>query len=140
MIAYLDTSVVLRHVLEGDKSIQQALMHENLVTSELLWLECCRVLERHRLIGNIDDQNLVLARQRCRKVYDGLGRIHVTSSVLARAAQSFPTVLGTLDAIHLASAIIWTQKKEQELIVYSFDKQLNTCALALGFEAPLHSL
>src|SRR5678815_3702734 len=41
--------------------------------------------------------------------------------VLARASQPLPTPLGTLDAIHLASALLWQEKERKELVMATHD-------------------
>ena len=50
--------------------------------------------------------------------------------VLERAAQPMPTELGTLDAIHLATALLWKEMMEVNLVMATHDE-----ALALGAEA-----
>lgn len=53
--------------------------------------------------------------------------------MLNRAAGPFPTVIGTLDAIHLASALLWREAEPgPELRVLTFDRQLELCAGTLG--------
>jgi hypothetical protein len=81
--AYLDSSVVLRHILEGDVSLRHVREFPSVASSELLWLECRRVLERHRLTGALNDETLTLARERLTAVYRGIG-ILTLSSIPAR--------------------------------------------------------
>jgi predicted nucleic acid-binding protein len=56
--------------------------------------------------------------------------VEVDSVVLDRAAQPMPTELGTLDAIHLATAILWKDVTHADLIMATHDT-----ALALGARA-----
>ncbi|MCX7037611.1 MAG: hypothetical protein NT005_00455, partial [Spirochaetes bacterium] len=54
-------------------------------------------------------------------------------AVKRRAAGPFPTVIGTLDAIHLASAILWEEAEpNSDFSLLTYDKQLALCARALG--------
>jgi hypothetical protein len=57
----------------------------------------------------------------------------MTAEVKKRAAESFPTVIGTLDALHLSTALAWRDMDLPEGIVLStYDLQMATCARALG--------
>ena len=42
--------------------------------------------------------------------------------------------LKTLDAIHLASAILWQQQEEVDILFLTHDEQLAKGALAMGFK------
>jgi hypothetical protein len=57
----------------------------------------------------------------------------MTDSVLARAADPFPTDLGSLDAIHLATALE-LRHEFPTLTFATHDRQLAIAALAMGFE------
>jgi hypothetical protein len=48
MVGYLDSSVLLRHILLGDAGIKQVLACDRIISSELLEIECHRVLHRYR--------------------------------------------------------------------------------------------
>ena len=61
MIAFIDTSVVLRFVLEGDIRVHDAFAATATACSELLWIEAMRVVQRHRLNGELSDQTLAEA-------------------------------------------------------------------------------
>jgi len=50
--------------------------------------------------------------------------------VLERAAQPMPTESGTLDAIHLATALLWKEMTKGDLVMATHDG-----ALALGAQA-----
>ncbi len=58
MICYVDSSVLLRFLLTGDKTLAKALEFEVVGSSELIRIECNRVLSRYRLEGLIDDIEL----------------------------------------------------------------------------------
>ena len=53
--------------------------------------------------------------------------------MLGRAADPFPTTLGSLDAIHLASALLVRDELEG-LAFATHDDELGTAARATGFE------
>jgi hypothetical protein len=52
--------------------------------------------------------------------------------VLARAAHPLPTELGTLDAIHLATALLWREQRGDDIVMATHDGALATAARACG--------
>jgi hypothetical protein len=101
--------------------------------SELLEIECKRVLHRERLQSHIDDSQYSESLVLLDDILDHLHIIDLGPAVKRRAAEPFPTVIGTLDAIHLASAVLWRDSgPDSELRILTCDKQLAICAHALG--------
>jgi predicted nucleic acid-binding protein len=138
LIAFVDTSVVLRFVLEGDISLHQAFAATVTSCSELLWIESMRVAQRLRLDGTLTDEGLAEAVSRISACYSSF-RVYLLDEEIKRAAAGpFPTVIGTLDALHLACAHRSASNYPGEtLLLYSYDTQMNLCARALGFSTPL---
>jgi predicted nucleic acid-binding protein len=60
--------------------------------------------------------------------------VDVARPVLRRASESFPTPLGTLDAVHLATALLWRDTTRSPLILATHDKALRTAGVSVGFE------
>ena len=138
MIAYVDTSVALRFILEGDIAIHNAFEAPRTLASELLLIESRRVLERHRLNGEFDDAKLAEAVARLFDLYACFEVWGLGESIKKRAGGQFPTVVGTLDALHLATAIeALNGEADSILALFSYDRQMNLCAKALGFATPL---
>jgi predicted nucleic acid-binding protein len=137
MVAYLDSSVLLQHVLKGDEAIRQVFTCDRVISSELLEIECKRVIHRYRLEGELDDQGYIEAMDRINNVLSGVSLLLLSEPVKKRASQSFPIVIKTLDALHLASAQQYELiKREESLLIFSFDRVFNRCARALGFQVP----
>ena len=138
MISFVDTSVVLRFVLEGDISLHQAFAGTVAACSELLWIESMRVAQRLRLDGVLGDKDLAEAVSRIAACYASFRVYLLDEEIKHAAAGPFPTVIGTLDALHLACARRCARHNPGEtLLLYSYDKQMNLCARALGFSTPL---
>ncbi|MFW6312878.1 MAG: PIN domain-containing protein [Spirochaetota bacterium] len=142
MVAYLDSSVVLRHILFGEITIEHAFAVGRVVASELLEIECRRVLHRYRMNGDLDDESLLEARERLDAVLAGVTLLALTERVKTRAMDAFPVVVKTLDALHLASALAYAEsyldsESDETLLVFSHDEARNRCARALGFATPL---
>jgi predicted nucleic acid-binding protein len=134
VIAYLDSSVILRLVLnESDPLREWPDVHHG-VTSAIAEVEVLRTMDRLRFsIPTLDPQVLAARREAAFRVLEGLETIEITRVVLARAAQPLPTPLGTLDAIHLVSAMGWREQFEG-LIFATHDLALAAAARASGFE------
>jgi hypothetical protein len=52
--------------------------------------------------------------------------------MITRAAQPLPTELGTLDAIHLATAMVWRELHDADLVMATQDAALGTAARSCG--------
>jgi predicted nucleic acid-binding protein len=131
---YVDSSVVLGHILTGDTTLGSA-RAEVAGSSELLSIECHRVLHRERMSGHLDDLQYSEAVELLEAIVDRLAIIEMGTSVKRRAAGPFPTVIGTLDAIHLATAILWQEAEPGSVVrILTRDKQLAMCAKTMGLE------
>jgi predicted nucleic acid-binding protein len=137
VVAYLDSSVILRHILLGEIAIQHALDCDRVVASELVEIECRRVLHRYRMDGNLNDDGFLAGADRLRSVIDGITLLALTRSVKQRAMGAFPVSVKTLDALHLASALAYADSfADQTVLMFTHDVAMNRCAAALGFAAP----
>lgn len=58
--------------------------------------------------------------------------VEITYPVLSCAAQPLPTTLGTLDAIHLATALLWKEQAGKDLSMATHDVALAVAAKASG--------
>ena len=66
---------------------------------------------------------------------ESLELVDVTGPVLARAAQPLPTELGTVDAIHLATALLWSERARSALVMATHDSALGIAARACGLRS-----
>ena len=133
MIAYVDTSVVLRHLLGQQKALDWTNWRAA-YSSEILGVEVRRVIDRLRLGSALDDDGVAQAQQTLTRLERSIGLISLTRAVLRRAALPMPTVVKTLDAIHLASALLFQERRGDSLIFATHDFQQATAARALGFD------
>lgn len=108
MVGYIDTSVLLRHILLGDSSIKQVLEAEYIISSELLEIESRRVIHRYRIDGELNDDGFLQANKRLNEVLSGISILALSPAVKNRAMGAFPVHVKTLDALHLASALGFT--------------------------------
>jgi len=104
------------------------------VTSEVTRVECLRIIDRIRIQTQINDELVATYSESIHNLLSGCHIVLLTSRILDRAAQPFPTLLGTLDAIHMASALAWQQAPGREIPLFlTHDMELGRAARALGF-------
>jgi predicted nucleic acid-binding protein len=133
VIAYLDSSVVLRVVLGQPGRLAEWKSIVTGVASGLVEVECLRTLDRLRVAGKLSSDDVAVRREAVFRILEGLELVELTRGVLRRAAQPMPSPLATLDAIHLATAEMWREAKGKEILVATHDQALALAARASGF-------
>lgn len=132
MNCYIDSSVLLRYLLTGDEEFQKVKDFKKIGSSELLFIECSRVLHRYRLESAISDYQLEEAVIHFTDIYNALHVFEMSSSVKKKSAESFPTIIGTLDAIHVSTAMLWAEQEGEPLVLFTYDEQMKICAHSMG--------
>lgn len=132
MIAYVDASVLLRLALGQPDSLSEWSKVDRGVASALVATESLRTLDRLRLRMKLADAELAVRRAKILELIASLEVVDVDSVVLDRAAQPMPTELGTLDAIHLATALLWKEMTAERLTMATHDDALAIAAAAHG--------
>jgi predicted nucleic acid-binding protein len=132
LTAYVDSSVVLRLALGEPRTLVEWPSIRSAVASTLLEVECVRTLDRLRVRAALSDRDLAVRREAVFRLLELVEVVELTRPVLARAAQPMPTELGTLDAIHLATALLWQEGANTELVMATHDAALGTAARAFG--------
>lgn len=133
MIVYLDTSVVLRVLFREADPIPEWGKWDKAYSSRLLRIEAFRTFDRLRLAGSLTDQEVAQLATEIQLVYDTLFVVPLDDTILQRAAESFPTTIGTLDAIHLSTALAVRSMEAVDALM-THDEQLATAAQSLGFD------
>jgi predicted nucleic acid-binding protein len=134
MIAYVDSSVLLRVALGQPNALPEWQQIERGVSSALVTTESLRTLGRLRLRVNLSDIEIARRRATILALIDSLELVEIDTTVLDRAAQPMPTELGTLDAIHLASALLWKDASVADPVMVTHDKALALAAQAHGLK------
>jgi predicted nucleic acid-binding protein len=134
MIAYVDSSVLLRVALGQPNALLEWRHIERGVSSALVITESLRTLDRVRLRVNLSDIEVARRRATILALIDSFELVEIDSGVLDRAAQPMPTELGTLDAIHLASALLWRDAFGADPVMATHDKALALAAQAHGLK------
>lgn len=132
MIAYVDASVLLRVALRQPDALSEWRQIEQGVSSALAMTESLRTLDRLRLRAKLPDAEVASRRATILQLIASLELVELDSAVLDRAAQPMPTELGTLDAIHLATALLWKEVSREDLVMATHDAALGLAAQAHG--------
>ncbi len=133
MTLYVDSSVLLRIVLGERGALREWRQSSRWVSSELIRLECLRTIDRARIQLGLADDAIADRRALLHGYLRAFDLVRLDGAVLERAAEPFPTTLGTLDALHLASALL-ARRTIPDLRMATHDKELGIAAHAMGFE------
>ena len=132
MIAYVDASVLLRLALGQPDVLPEWPKIQQGVASALVLTESLRTLDRLRLRTRLADVEVAACRATILALMASLDVVDIDAAVLDRAAQPMPTELGTLDAIHLATAVLWKEMMGADLVMATHDAALALAAQAHG--------
>lgn len=132
MNVYVDASVLLRVVLGEAEVLREWRRISRPVASQLIQLECLRTVDRARLRYQLDDERVAEQRAAVLEQLERFDLVPIQLAVLERAAEPFPTALGSLDALHLATAIL-IRPQIPDLHLATHDHELGIAARAVGF-------
>lgn len=132
MNAYIDTSILLQEIFKpGDYT---ALLNSvaKAYASELLMIEAMRTIDRYRVEGKLRDDQLARAKSYVHQYRDSMYIVEMHEDIKKRSAMPFSTVVGTLDALHLSTALYVRDTMQTSLKMVTLDKQLATASMAEG--------
>ncbi|MDE0135734.1 MAG: PIN domain-containing protein [Acidimicrobiaceae bacterium] len=122
---YLDTSVVLAHLLGEDLQPPASIWEAELVSSRLVEYELWTRLNSAALGEAYDDAAQALLGR--------LALVELSPVVLARALQPFPgaSAVRTLDALHLATCD-YLRNNSRRIELATYDRRMRATASAMG--------
>ncbi len=132
MIVYVDTSVALRVLFREPNPVEVWSKWDKAFSSSLWRVEALRAVDRLRLSGDLSDEELAGLIRDIRIVHETLAIHPLNERILQRASETFPTVVGTLDAIHLATALALREIAPIDYLL-THDAQLGIAARSVGF-------
>ncbi|MBI2343942.1 MAG: PIN domain-containing protein [Deltaproteobacteria bacterium] len=124
----------MRRVLLQSKSLPQWDKIQTSFSSRLLRLECLRTLDRYRVLGQFSDEALANQRGRLEKYLSSIGILPLTDHILRRAEEPFATSVGSLDSIHLATALAWQEMHGRTFLLATHDQALALAGRAHGLD------
>lgn len=129
---YVETSALLRALLEGDAPLRTRLTEAAAVTSALTFTEAARALARARREGRLDARQAREVERWLAAFERAWDVLAVDAPVLERARDALPVEpVRTPDAIHLASALE-LDESFGGLTVVCCDDRIRRNAEALG--------
>jgi predicted nucleic acid-binding protein len=134
MIAYVDTSALLRIVLREPGALDDLRTCDALVSSELIAVESTRTIDRLRLQGSLTTEEAAARIRIVNEWLEAIDLVLLRPPVLSRASEPMPMPLGTLDALHLATALIWRDRMGSLPTMATHDTALGLAAQAFGFD------
>ena len=134
MIVYLDSSIVLGMLVNQANKWKDWSCWTKAYSSALLYLECRRVIDRWHIKGLFDDARAAQAGAELRRLQRVVSRVALSRSVIERASLPMPTLVKSLDAIHLATALMLRERLHPEIIFVTHDGQQANAARALDFD------
>jgi hypothetical protein len=81
----------------------------------------------------LDDPRVARYRADVLEVVAAFRLVPLDGTVLMRASDPFPTLLGSLHAIHLTSALL-AREEVEDLVFATHDEELGVAAQATGFD------
>jgi predicted nucleic acid-binding protein len=132
--SYIDTSALLRIVLREPGALDELRSYDGLVSSELIVVESARTIDRLRLQGSLSSDEAAARLRAVSEWLEAIDLVLLRPPVLSRASEPMPMALGSLDALHLATALVWRDRMGPLLTLATHDTALGGAARAFGFD------
>ena len=133
MIPYfIDTSVIVRKLFGEPEPWEKWSTLSTAYCSRLVRLELKRTIDRERLTGHIDDEQVARLLEHVQRLLSSMHVIDLNADLLDRAEAPLPTVVKSLDALHLVTAVCLQRQLGGPLIFATHDVAQGRCARALG--------
>ena len=133
MIAYFDTSALLKLVIAEDGADQAILLWQQageVVVSRLAWPEAVAALAAAHRGRRVSDEGYQTATDGLRSCFERCTTVSIADSLVDRAADLAAGYdLRAADAIHLATALA---VMEADSVFVTWDKQLRVAAVQAG--------
>lgn len=142
MILYCDTSALIKRYVEEDRTESVDRLWDSalaIVTSTVAFAEAVSAFSRKFREGILTHKEYLVTVKNFKKDYNHLILVPINNdlnALIEELATRHP--LRGFDAIHLASAITFTQSENVEMVFACFDDTLNQSALKEGLRISFH--
>lgn len=133
MIVYLDSALVIRQLIGTKHPWDGWGNWKAAYASALMRTECYRTANQMRLDGKLDDAQRARLGTWIERVCESVTLVPITDGVLRRAADAFPTAVGTAQAIHLATLLELQSAHGVTCLLATADAELLRAAESMGF-------
>lgn len=137
MIVYLDSTLVICQLVGSKKPWGGWGNWTAAYASTLMRTECYRTANLLRLSGKLDDAQRARLGSWIERVCESVTLVPITDNVLHRAADAFPTAVGTTQAIHLATLLELQSAHGITCLLATADEDLLRAAESMGFSDAL---
>jgi predicted nucleic acid-binding protein len=103
------------------------------VSSELIAVESARTIDRLRIQGSLTTEEAVKRIRVVNEWLEAIDLVLLRPPVLSRASEPMPMPIGTIDAIHLATALIWRDRLGPLPEMATHETALGAAARTFGF-------
>jgi predicted nucleic acid-binding protein len=136
VIAYIDASVLMRIVLRQPSPLEDWDDLTVGISSALVSVECHRAIDQLWHRGELNEDEVSEKRGLVATFVKRLVIRTISPRVLEIASQPLPTLLATLDSIHLSTAILYRAKHRDDGRIYfaTHDVALARAARAMHFD------
>lgn len=131
-LAYVDSSVILRHILGEPAAFHGLDKFEKIYSSSLLTVEVMRTLDRMRIHHQWPDAEVALRVKLYGSIANHIHFVDLTPDVLERAAASFPTPIRTLDSLHAATFLLLVEELDGKWCFVTHDTRQADAITASG--------
>jgi predicted nucleic acid-binding protein len=132
--AYVDTSALLRIVLREPGALDELRTYDALVSSELIAVESARTIDRLRHQKSLTSDEAAARLRAVTEWVEAIDLVLLRAPILSRASEPMPMSLGTLDAVHLATALLWRDRVGPLQAIATHDTTLASAARSFGFD------
>jgi len=137
MTVYLDSTLVICQLVGSKKPWAGWGNWTAAYASTLMRTECYRTANLLRLSGKLDDAQRARLGSWIERVCESVTLVPITDNVLHRAADAFPTAVGTTQAIHLATLLELQSAHGITCLLATADEDLLRAAESMGFSDAL---
>ena len=134
MVYYIDSSALLRWLFKSEGYFSSFNQWSKSISSVLLEIEIYRTLQRLRLEGLLNDENLASSISQVENIFMSIQIIAIDEQIINLAKKPFSTVIKSLDAIHLSTAQLWRAEYQDDITILSHDVKFKLAAQSLGFQ------
>jgi predicted nucleic acid-binding protein len=127
---YVDTSALLRIVLGEPGALDDIRSADQLVSSELLAVEARRTIDRLHRQGVLSSDEMARRSALVADWLEAIDLVLLRPVILNRAGDPLPIPVGTLDAVHLATALVWRERSQRPVTIATHDTTLGVVAQA----------
>jgi predicted nucleic acid-binding protein len=134
---YLETSALVQAYVEEAEDVYAALhgarRGRKVCTSALTEVELRRAIHRMQHETKLSNKEAADTLGVVLQLLQHVALLPLGEAVLARAGDHFPHQIRSLDAIHVATALVLHQRREvEEVVMFSRDRRVRENAAALG--------